>query len=84
MRPSNLLCLVAINIGLTLSYPFHPNGTSKTAYFQDDDQAGSNIIALRISDTDGTLSNPVSTATGGKGFKGFAVSQDSVVVSGNV
>ena len=84
MRPSNLLCLVGINIGLTLSQPFYHNATSKIAYFQDDIVNGSNIIALRISDTDGTLSNPVSTATGGKGYTGLFLSQDSVVVSENV
>lgn len=85
MRSGSLLGLVAINIGVALSHPFYHNSTSKTAYFQADDPAGNSIIALHISDTDGTLSNPVRTASGGKGLAGVeALSQDSVVVSENV
>ena len=85
MRSISLLFFAAINIGAVFSFPSSRNLTSKTAYFQDDDPAGNNVVALHISDTDGTLSSPVRTATGGKGFYGlFAPSQDSVVVSENV
>lgn len=85
MYSGSLLGLVAMNVGLALSHPFYHNSTSKTAYFQADDPAGNGIIALHISETDGTLSNPVRTASGGKGLAGLVVpSQDSVVVSENV
>lgn len=85
MHSGSLLGLVAINVGLVLSHPFYHNSTSKTAYFQADDPAGNGLIALHISETDGTLSNPVRTASGGKGLAGLGlVSQDSVVISENV
>ena len=85
MRSESLLVFAAINIRAVFSIPSSRNLKTKTAYFQDDDPAGNNVIALHISDADGTLSNPVRTATGGKGLANlFAPSQDSVVVSENV
>ena len=85
MRSASLLVFAAINIGAVFCLPSSRNLKTKTAYFQDDDPAGNNVIALHISDTDGKLSNPVRTATGGKGLANlFGPSQDSVVVSENV
>ena len=55
------------------------------AYFQDNDPAGTAIIALQISDNNGTLSSPVRTLTGGKGLAGLvAISDDSVSIAHNV
>jgi len=60
-------------------------GINRVLYFLDNDAAGNSIVSVQISDQDGTLSSPVKTATGGKGLPQLAaVSQDSVVVSGNV
>lgn len=42
-------------------------GSSRAAYFLDNNPAGSSIISLKIAD-DGTLSYPVRTSTGGKGL----------------
>jgi hypothetical protein len=60
-------------------------GGGRVLYFLDNDQAGNSIVSLQISDSDGTLSSPVRTLTGGKGLPLlFGPSQDGVVVSGNV
>ena len=59
--------------------------TTGAAYFQDNDAAGNSLIALLISEYNGTLSDLVKTSTGGKGLAGLiAVSQDLVVVDGDV
>ena len=85
MRSTSFLVFAAINIGAVFSLPSSRNLKTKTAYFQDDDPTGNNVIALHISDIDGTLSSLVRTATGGKGLANlFGPSQDSVVVSENV
>ena len=88
MRSSQLLSLIAINVGVTysLAYPRDSQyGQNRAAYFQDNDPAGNSIVALQISSSDGTLSNPVRTSTGGKGLAGLlAISQDSVVVDDHV
>ena len=91
MRSSQLLRLITVNIGIAysfaVSYPRDDSfyGQNRAAYFQDNDSAGNSLVALRISEYDGTLSNPVKISTGGKGLAGLvAVSQDSVVVDGNV
>ncbi|PMD50006.1 uncharacterized protein K444DRAFT_505672, partial [Hyaloscypha bicolor E] len=53
-------------------------------YFLDNDAAGNSIVSAQISNRDGTLSSAVKTPTGGNGLPQLAaVSQDSVVVSGN-
>ncbi len=70
-----------------MASPFYKpqHSTSRAAYFLDNDPTGNFIVALKISATDGTVSSPVLTATGGKGLAGLvAVSQDSVVVSEEV
>ena len=91
MRISQSLPLIAVNFGtvssFALSYPKEDsfNGQNRAAYFQDNDAAGNSLVALQISEYDGTLSNPVKKSTGGKGLAGLiAVSQDSVVVDGDV
>ena len=91
MQFSQLLRLIAVNIGIVssfaVSYPRDDSfyGQNRAAYFQDNDSAGNSLVALQISERDGTLSNPVRTSTGGKGLAGLvAVSQDSVVVGGDV
>ncbi|KAK0512839.1 hypothetical protein JMJ35_004856 [Cladonia borealis] len=90
MRSSQLLRLITVNIGIAysfaVSYPRDDSfyGQNRAAYFQDNDSAGNSLVALQISEYDGTLSNPVKISTGGKGLAGLvAVSQDSVVVDGN-
>ena len=69
-----------------LTYPHKAHQVHKrTAYFLDNDAAGNKLVSLKIDAVDGTLSSPVSTSTGGNGLAGLvAISQDSVVVSGNV
>ena len=85
MRSAILLVFTAINISGVFSLPSSRNSTRKTAYFQDNDPTRNNIIALHISDTDGTLSNPVRTRTGGNGLVDLVgPSQDSVVVADDV
>jgi hypothetical protein len=60
-------------------------GINRVLYFLDNDAAGNSIVSAQISDQDGTLSSAVKTPTGGNGLPQLAaVSQDSVVVSGNV
>ncbi|KAK3984690.1 putative 3-carboxymuconate cyclase protein [Cladorrhinum sp. PSN332] len=69
-----------------------PGSSSKGLYFLDNNPSGSSIISLQIA-SDGTLSNPIRTPTGGNGSIGLTAngpaetdslfSQDSVVVSGN-
>lgn len=86
MLSSHFLGFVALHVASVCSSPLQHNwnSTYRTAYFQDNDPAGSSVIALKISNVDGTLSNPVRTSTGGKGITGaLGVSQDSVVVSEN-
>jgi hypothetical protein len=57
----------------------------RVLYFLDNDPNGNSVVSVKISDSDGTLSSPVKTSTGGSGLPQlFAVSQDSVVISGNV
>ena len=91
MRFSQLLRLIAVNIGIVYSFAVsYPRGDlfygqTRAAYFQDNDSAGNSLVALQISEYDGTLSNSVKTPTGGKGLAGLvAISQDSVVVDGDV
>ncbi|KAL9137106.1 MAG: hypothetical protein Q9175_001675 [Cornicularia normoerica] len=86
MLSAHFLGLVALHVGFACCSPLqHPyNSSYQTAYFQDMGPNGSYIVALKISDIDGTVSNPVLTSTGGYGVAGLiAVSQDSVVVSEN-
>lgn len=88
MRSSQLLSFIAINVGVTysLAYPRDSqHRQNRAAYFQDNGSAGNSIVALQISSSDGTLSNPVRTSTGGEGLAGLlAISQDSVVVDDHV
>lgn len=76
----------ALAHGSILSYSHRPRrGHERTAYFLDNDATGNKLVSLKIDALDGTLSSPVSTSTGGNGLAGLvAISQDSVVVSGNV
>ena len=83
----NILLLgAAIAHGSAIAYPYKPHQRhERTAYFLDNDAGGNKLISLKIDAIDGTLSSPVSTSTGGNGLAGLvAISQDSVVVSGNV
>ena len=88
MLSSQILGFIAINVGFArssaLSYP-RDSHQSRAAYFLDNDPAGNSIVALQISNSHGTLSNPVRTSTGGKGLTGLiALSQDGVVVDDDV
>jgi hypothetical protein len=79
--------LLAIPFGIASAFPFRglQDSKNRAAYFLENDPTGNYIVALKISDEDGTLSSPVRTSTAGNGLAGLAVpSQDSVVVSGNV
>lgn len=56
------------------AHPGCPAPRSKgAAYFLDNNPSGSSIVALRIG-SDGLLSNPVRTSTGGKGLYGLTAS----------
>ena len=78
-----LLLSAALAHGSALTYP--RQGHERAAYFQDNDAAGNKLVSLKIDAIDGTLSSPVNISTGGNGLAGLvAISQDSVVVSGNV
>ena len=80
---SLLLCTVSFSLSSAVTRP--RDLSHRTLYFQDNDPAGNAIIALKISQEDGTLSSPVKTPTGGKGLAGLvAISQDSVVVYNDV
>lgn len=87
MLYSIVLILAVFNTGIALSSSIlSPRKVqNRGAYFQEINESGSSIVSLRISEADGTLSNPNKTPTGGNGPNGLiAISQDSVVVSGNV
>ena len=91
MRCSQLLQLIAVNIGIVysfaLSYPRDDSfdGQNRAAYFQDNDSAGNSLVAMQISEYNSTLSDPVKTSTSRKVLAGLiAVSHDSVVVDGEV
>ncbi|KAL8706557.1 MAG: hypothetical protein Q9201_000430 [Fulgogasparrea decipioides] len=84
MISSAFLILSLLSFGIAiLSDDYRPfRNYRRAAYFQDNDPAGSSIVALEIEPRNGTLSSSVRTSTGGKGLAGLvAVSQDSVVVS---
>ncbi|KAH6665114.1 hypothetical protein B0J14DRAFT_522288, partial [Halenospora varia] len=90
---TNLL-FPAIISAATLSIKASPN---RALYFLDNNPTGASIVALKISNENGTLSNPIRTSTRGKGMYGLAAGangagaapagadtlfvQDSVVVS---
>lgn len=58
---------------------------SQAVYLSANDAADNFIVALQVSQLDGSLSSPVRTLTGGKGEVDLvAISQDSVTVSGDV
>jgi hypothetical protein len=75
------------------------SGCLRAAYFLNNDPAGSSIVSLKIAE-DGTVSDPISTSTGGKGLLGLTAgangaaataggadtlfSQDAVVVQQDV
>lgn len=42
----------------------------RALYFFENDPAGANIVSLKVSSKDGSLSDPVRTSTGGKGLIG--------------
>ncbi|KAI1078956.1 hypothetical protein F5B20DRAFT_545667 [Whalleya microplaca] len=73
--------------------PQHNHTSSRALYFLENNPAGSNIVSVKISSKDGTLSDPVRTSTKGAGLVGLnnlgeatvdtLFSQDSVVVSGS-
>jgi hypothetical protein len=66
------------------SYITQPS-TSRAAYLISNDPTGNSVVALAVSETDGTLSSPVLTSTLGLGMAELiAPSQDSVTVSGKV
>lgn len=80
-------CLLGCQISAVLALPIAESlfGINRVLYFLDNDPEGNSIVSAQISDRDGILSSPIKTATGGRGLPQlFAVSQDSVVVSGNV
>ena len=78
-----LLLGVGLAQASSLAYP--RQRSKRAAYFLDNDESGNQLISLKVDSKDGTLSSPVRTSTGGTGLPNLiAVSQDSVVVSGNV
>ena len=76
--------LLSTSLARAAYAPIRRDGGNRAAYFLDNDEAGNQLISLKI-DHNGALSSPVRTATGGNGLTGLlAVSQDSVVVGDNV
>jgi hypothetical protein len=83
----NSALLLACPLSAVLAIPTAESvySSDRVLYFLDNDPAGNSIVSVKISDRDGTLSSPVRTSTGGNGLPDLiAVSEDSVVVSGNV
>lgn len=83
----NISYLLGCQISTVLALPIAESlfGINRVLYFLDNDPEGNSIVSAQISDRDGMISSSIKTATGGKGLPQlFAVSQDSVVVSGNV
>jgi hypothetical protein len=85
------LCALFYHLSATLASPRNsiPRSSgldgNRVLYFMDSNPTGSYIISVRISAEDGTLSSTTRTSTGGNGLAGLlAVSQDSIVVSGQV
>jgi len=79
--------LLGCQLSAVLALPMAESlfGINRVLYFLDNDPAGNSVVSAQISDRDGTLSSPVKIATGGKGLPQLAaVSQGSVLVSGNV
>lgn len=62
--------LLIASLGLTSAWslPAHGDTRKRAAYTLTNDPSGDNILALSISVSDGTLSNPVLTPTGGNGL----------------
>ncbi|KAH8679116.1 hypothetical protein BGZ60DRAFT_482828 [Tricladium varicosporioides] len=50
-------------------------------YFLDNNPAGADIVSLKISNENGTLSNPVRTSTRGKGMYGLAAGANGVAAA---
>lgn len=67
------------------AWPGSENFQPRALYTLGNDPSGSFVVAAQISNIDGQLSNATKISTGGKGLDHlFAVSQDSIVASGNV
>lgn len=80
-----VLLLLGTSLARASSISYPRSDTKRAAYFLDNDAAGNQLISLKINADDGTLSSLVRTPTDGKGLAGLiAVSQDSVITSGNV
>ncbi|KAI1760796.1 hypothetical protein GGR53DRAFT_525712 [Hypoxylon sp. FL1150] len=82
-----LLSFTTLATGMTVPVP-------RALYFLENNPAGANIVSLKVSDQDGSLSNPARISTGGNGLVGIGstgagvtmdtlFSQDAVVVSGS-
>ncbi|KAI1632399.1 hypothetical protein F4809DRAFT_93131 [Biscogniauxia mediterranea] len=93
MKVSYTLGLASWAAGAVVPTHFSNSTSHKALYFLENNPAGANIVAVKVSSQDGTLSDPVRTPTGGKGLIGLnsqgqaavdtLFSQDAVVVSGN-
>jgi hypothetical protein len=88
MKLSTLSSLTCYLAGvLALQSAKSTPGNDRVLYFLDNDPSGDSVVSIRVSQSNGTLSSGTRTSTGGIGIgfpQGFALSQDSVVVSGNV
>ena len=60
-------------IASALAAPWHMNNHTRAIYTLSNDPSGNNLLSLAISPTDGTVSSPVLTSTGGKGLRGLNV-----------
>ncbi|KAI1491181.1 hypothetical protein F5X96DRAFT_491061 [Biscogniauxia mediterranea] len=93
MKMSYPLGLASWAAGAVVPTDFSNSTSHKALYFLENNPAGANIVAVKVSSQDETLSDPVRIPTGGKGLIGLnsqgqaavgtLFSQDAVVVSGN-
>jgi hypothetical protein len=65
------LLLYTCGLQLVTAAAVAPRGSGKAAYFLDNNPTGASIVALKISASDGSLSEPVRVSTGGKGLFGL-------------
>ncbi|KAI1500200.1 hypothetical protein F5X99DRAFT_254780 [Biscogniauxia marginata] len=92
MKLSHTLRFASLAASVAVPKPYSNSTSPRALYFLENDPAGANIVTVKVSNRDGTLSDPIRTSTGGKGLIGLnsqgqaavdtLFSQDAVVVSG--
>lgn len=64
------LLTTGLGLASAASLPTRGDTRKRAAYLLSNNLEGDNLLALSISTEDGTVSNPVSTSTGGNGLLG--------------